>query len=74
MTKLNINDQFIHVLPYSEVCQHMKIAGKEMLCELIGTIDRPMVQIYKDDQPFSAPILTGEAGVYGNPARGYYLA
>lgn len=56
--------KFANVMPHSEVCMHMGIAGKKMGCELVG--DRPMVQLFEIETrlPFSAPILTGEAGVY----------
>ena len=61
------------VAPHSEVCMHMRIAGKPMLAEL-----RPshawgyMVQLYRlDGTPYSAAILTGEAGFYQD-SNGYY--
>lgn len=49
------------VLPYSEVCMHMRVAGTQMLGELVE--DGRMVQLYKPDgEPFSFPITRGEAG------------
>lgn len=51
-------------LPYSEVCMHMKIAGKPALVKLLP---HNMAQVYIDGKPFSAPITRGEAGVrYGS--------
>ena len=47
-------------LPYSEVCMHMKVAGKEMWGSLCGDW---MVQLWDDDgRKFSFPITRGEAG------------
>lgn len=48
-------------LPYSEVCMHMKVAGTQMLGELVE--DGLMVQLYNlSGEPFSMPITRGEAG------------
>lgn len=56
-----LHDTRILTLPFSEVCMHMHVAGKQMkgrLCE-----NGVMVQLYDDhDRPFSAPITRGEAG------------
>lgn len=53
--------KYLAVMPYSEVCMHMKVADKMMLIELI---DRNAVQLYwPNGQWFSAPILASEAGV-----------
>jgi len=68
------HDEFFqNVMPHSEVCMHMGIAGKEMGCKLVG--ERPMVQLYDFQtwKPFSAPILTGEAGVYTDADGGHYV-
>lgn len=46
-------------LPYSEVCMHMRIAGREAEVELLPN---GMAQVYLDGRPFSAPITCGEAG------------
>jgi hypothetical protein len=49
------------VLPHSEVCMHMKVAGKRMVCGLLP--GATMVQLYDEDgRHFSAPITAGEAG------------
>lgn len=58
---------FIRVaeLPYSEVCMHMKVAGKPALVELLPA---NMAQLYIDEVKFSMPITRGEAGVpYDEP-------
>lgn len=47
------------VLPWSEVCMHMHIAGATMEAYLT---DSGMVQLVKDDREFSIPITRGEAG------------
>jgi hypothetical protein len=66
------NTMFAATMPYSEVCMHMRIAGKKMACALVGS--RPMVQLFdlQTGSPFSAPILTGEAGVFED-SDGYYI-
>lgn len=47
-------------LPFSEVCMHMKVAGKLMYGELVGEW---MVQLYDEvGRKFSFPITRGEAG------------
>lgn len=47
-------------LPYSEVCLHMRVAGRRML---VGPAGPRMAQLYDDDgKPFSFPITRGEAG------------
>jgi len=74
------NQKYPAILPHSEVCMHMGVAGKIMFIEWDG---KRSVQLYRvechgngwnaDDKsqsytawfvPFSAPILLGEAGVY----------
>src|SRR5437764_280118 len=50
-------------LPYSEVCMHMGVAGKEMWVRVCGE-SMNMAQLYDDQgRKFSAPITVGEAGV-----------
>lgn len=54
------------VLPWSEVCMHMRVAGRAMRAE----IQPNGVQLLNDDgSRFSFPILPGEAGLYRD-ARG----
>lgn len=54
------------LMPHSEVCMHMKIAGKYMDFEIL---DRGVQLFVTDDetprysQCFSSPILLGEAGL-----------
>lgn len=49
-------------LPFSEVCMHMRVAGKVMVGRLVNP-RHPMVQLLADDgRLFSAPITMGEAG------------
>lgn len=59
-------------MPCSEVCMHMRIAGRCMMFEIVGQ-DHPMVQLHRaDGSHFSFPITTGEAGVYRD-AQGLYF-
>ena len=65
---------FWNKMPHSEVCMHMQIADKRMLCQIVPENPR-LVQLYADGdakQVFSAPILLGEAGVYTD-SRGSYI-
>ena len=59
-------------LPFSEVCMHMRVAGRVM--DVRMTEGRyPMAQLLNPDgSEFSAPILTAEAGIYGDVDRGFY--
>lgn len=48
------------VMPYSEVCMHMRVAGKPMLTRPVG---HNMCQLYTPNgRIFSFPITMGEAG------------
>lgn len=61
-------DEHFHELPFSEVCMHLGVAGKPMLCRVVGTAGSEMVQLLDEDgAPFSFPILPGEAGLYRDP-------
>ena len=66
---LEVGDRFITILPHSEVCIHMQVAGQFMVCELLSN---GMVQLYSAKnvdrlyRKFSFPITSGEAGVYGS--------
>jgi hypothetical protein len=62
------------VMPHSEVCMHMRIAGKVMDFELLDK-EYPSVQLYTDidnKHYFSSPITYGEAGVHRDNAGFYY--
>ena len=60
---------FIATMPHSEVCMHMRVAGKPMILEVTKQ-QYPSVQLrhltahYNQATTFSSPILTGEAGIY----------
>lgn len=59
------------VMPHSEVCMHMRIAGKTMDFELLNK-QWPGVQLYDSKGGyFSSSITTGEAGLYRDE-EGYY--
>lgn len=57
------------ILPHSEVCIHMRVAGKRANVELLN---ERMAQLYIDGRPFSAPITYGEAGIYRNEDGTFY--
>lgn len=60
---------FIIRLPFSEVCVHMRVADKVMGAEIVE--DGRAVQLYDDNgNRFSAPITTGEAGIYTSFGKG----
>lgn len=55
-------DAVLVELPYSEVCVHMQVAGKQMWVE---PVPHGMAQLYTlDGQKFSFPITSGEAGLH----------
>lgn len=57
---------------YSEVACHMRVAGTVMDVRLTTGI-HPMAQLYSDNgHPFSFPIGTGEAGIFGSTRDGFY--
>lgn len=58
-------------MPHSEVCIHMRVAGKIMEFELLE--NERSVQLYKNGQPFSSPILYGEAGVFRDYDGTFYF-
>lgn len=60
-------DRILVEMPHSEVCMHMRIAGKPMTIEIVkADMWGHVVQIYdREGRKFSVPILTCEAGVYG---------
>lgn len=71
---VEVGERVIIECPYSEVCMHMRVAGRRMGAEL-----QPSgwsVQLFTlDGQPYSAPITTGEAGFYHDQGKIYtYLA
>jgi hypothetical protein len=49
------------VLPHSEVCMHMQVAGQT---RWVAPVDGGMAQIYNEQgSRFSAPVTRGEAGL-----------
>jgi hypothetical protein len=58
---------------YSEVCMHMRVAGTLMQVELLQSPQGyHSAQLYTmDGRMFSAPITTGEAGLYWEEGRYY---
>lgn len=81
---IEANTIYEHELPYSEVCMHMRVAGRRMGVKWDGKL---MAQLYKLESfgispatnheiknwvPFSAPVTTGEAGIFED-ADGHYI-
>jgi hypothetical protein len=61
------------ILPHSEVCMHMKVAGKLAKVELIATQYAPVAQIKRQDGTnFSFPVSYGEGGFYYDEQRKEY--
>ena len=55
--------------PHSEVCMHMRVAGRPMLVEVVGP---HAAQLYTPEgRPYSAPITHGEAGVFFDAGAHY---
>ncbi len=48
-------------MPHSEVCMHLRVAGKPMLFRLVT--DRLVQLLREDGSPYSAPILIFEGGI-----------
>ena len=64
-------DELSVILPHSEVCMHMRVAGKRMQVRYLG--DRAGVQLLTDaGGDFSFPILPGEAGFYRDGETGQH--
>lgn len=69
MKRLKPFDSVNLMLPYSEVCMHLKVAGRTRPVEILPD----GVQIYNwDGTKFSFPITHGEAGVFTD-ANGLYI-
>ena len=61
-------------LPYSEVCMHMRVAGKPMNVQIVVEGTSAVAQLLNDDgSRFSSPILLGEAGIYTDGAGKHYV-
>ena len=67
------------LMPCSEVCMHMEVADQYLDFEVIRSRHTLMVQLYllpsengesRFLYPFSAPITTGEAGLYDAESHG----
>jgi hypothetical protein len=61
-------------LPYSEVCIHMRVAGKPMNVQVVGDGDSAVAQLLNDDgSRFSFPVLLGEAGIHTDGTGRHYV-
>jgi hypothetical protein len=66
---VNENDFFRITLPWSEVCMSMRVHDRRMQAQLLES-PMPMVQLWKDGEHFSAPITSGEAGLFQDMVDG----
>lgn len=68
---LRPGDTVEKVLPYSEVCMHLRVAGKRLKVRL--GLNGRTAQIYDaDGKPYSFPVLAGEAGLHDNYDGTFY--
>lgn len=68
--RVNVGDTVLMILPYSEVCMHLKIAGQARQVQLL----HGAAQIYSEDgTPFSFPVGCGEAGFHYDDLGWYYV-
>jgi len=65
---LMVGQVFRTVLPYSEVCMHMRIAGTP---KLVCVLSRSAQILNDDGTPFSFPVSHGEAGIYDTSGSWY---
>jgi hypothetical protein len=82
----NIDERVPVTGSYSEVMIHFGLAGREIEVSLVrntylngkrvpeGEGRQYVAQVWKDGRPFSAPILTGEAGFYEGEGGHYCYA
>lgn len=65
---VNVGDKVRVRLPWSEVCMHMGVAGREMFVRPLAST----AQLIDDNgREFSFPITLGEAGFYTDSAGIY---
>lgn len=63
-----VGEQLELVMPYSEVCVHMQVAGTR---RTVRVLDGAVQILNADGSKFSFPVTSGEAGLYSD-AGGYY--
>lgn len=69
---VRVGDRVPLVMPYSEVCMHLRVAGTVMLGELLPS---RMVQLFTvDGVRVSFPVTSGEAGLYEDDHGMFYSA
>ena len=72
MIRIHPGERGRKLMPHSEVCCHMRVAGKEMNFELLDK-EYPSVQLFRDNGDyFSGPITYGEAGIFRDDNGFYY--
>jgi hypothetical protein len=71
-TYINPGVRYAAEMPHSEVCVHMRIAGKLFYFEWYGGRAVQLFGAASGDCPFSAPILPGEAGIFQDKGGFYY--
>lgn len=83
-TYVNVGDTVTVLLPYSEVCMHMRVAGRRMPVRLQASTyfngevvpgAAPVAQILNaSGTEYSFPVLYGEAGFYRDSDGRYYTS
>jgi hypothetical protein len=72
-TYASIGDTVTMEISFSECAMSMQVAGKVMQATLLPSEGHGAIaQLIKEGQPYSAPILTGEAGFYHDDLGYYY--
>jgi len=71
---VKLGDYFLNVMPFSEVCMHLRVAGRIMgvkvICHTYTGTDKvnytPSAQLINplDGKEYSFPISLGEAGIF----------
>lgn len=70
MREIHVGEVFEAEMPHSEVCMHMRVAGKRMNAVVLQGAYLPVVQLLDEEfNAFSFPITTGEAGVYSQGGK-----
>jgi hypothetical protein len=71
-TTLAVGDVVAIELPGSEVCVHMRVAGKTMSVRVLA--DGMAQLLTETGEPFSFPVTWGEAGIYRDALGAPYLS
>lgn len=67
-TYVAVGEQLELVMPYSEVCMHLQVAGTK---RTVRVLEGAVQILNADGSKFSLPVTSGEAGLHSD-AGGYY--